>query len=134
MTRLPLRSQADVVVARREGRELAARLGLSAVDQTRLATAISELARNALLYAGGGCCEIADRSDARMVRIELVVSDEGPGIADPELALTDGYSTSGGLGAGLPGTQRLMSEFRLVTQPGATRVSAALVRNRSLLR
>lgn len=134
MISVELRSQADIVTARRLGRDLAARLGLSSVDQTRLATAVSELARNALLYAGSGLCEIEDRSDERHLRIELRVEDHGPGIAEIDLAMIDGFSTSGGLGAGLPGTRRLMSDFSIASEPGHTLVRATLTRNRALVR
>ena len=134
MIAVPLLSQADIVTARRQGRDLASSLGLSTVDQTRLATAISELARNALQYAGGGVCHLADLSDQRDVRIECRVEDSGPGIAEIDLAMVDGFSTGGGLGAGLPGTRRLMSEFSISSQPGRTVVRTALVRNRSMLR
>lgn len=134
MITVPLLSQADIVLARRHGRDLASGLGLSSVDQTRLATAISELARNALQYAGGGVCHLQDRSDARDLRIEFSVEDSGPGIAEIDLAMVDGFSTGGGLGAGLPGTRRLMSEFSISSQPGRTVIRAALVRNRSLVR
>lgn len=134
MITVVIQTQSDIVEARRRGRDLAMQLGLSAVDQTRLATAISELTRNALQYAGGGVCEIEDRSDALHIRIELRVSDTGPGIADVNAALLDGYSTGGGLGAGLPGTRRLMSHFALHSQPGQTRIEASLVRHRALVR
>ena len=134
MITVALQTQADIVLARRQGRDLAAALGLSTVDQTRLATAISELARNALQYAGGGVCHLEDRSDGREVRIECRVEDSGPGIAEIDLAMVDGFSTGGGLGAGLPGTRRLMNEFNIRSQPGCTVVRTALVRNRSLLR
>lgn len=134
MITVVIQTQSDIVEARRRGRDLAARLGLSVVDQTRLATAISELTRNALQYAGGGVCEIADRSDTSHVRIDLRVTDQGPGIADIQAALTDGYSTGGGLGAGLPGTRRLMSHFAIHSHPGGTQVEAALVRLRALIR
>lgn len=134
MITVTIRTQTDIVEARRHGRDLAARLGLSAVDQTRLATAISELARNALQYAAGGICEIEDCSDALHIRIALRVTDSGPGIADVSAALLDGYSTGGGLGAGLSGTRRLMSHFSIQSQPGQTRVEAALVRHRALVR
>lgn len=134
MTAIALHTQADIVAARRHGRELAMALGLSTVDQTRLATAISELARNALQYGGGGVCHIEDHSDMRDLRIDIRVEDAGPGIAEIDLAMVDGFSTGGGLGAGLPGTRRLMSEFSIVSRPGNTVVRAALIRNRALVR
>lgn len=131
MIAVPVKGPMNIVEARGQGRALAARLGLSTVDQIRLATAISELCRNALQYGGGGYCEIEDRSDAVHVRIEVRVCDTGPGIASIEQAMLDGYSTGGGLGAGLPGTQRLMDEFSIKSRPGDTRITAVLCRFRA---
>lgn len=128
-----VREQQDVLIARQEARTLAARLGMSVADQTRLATAISELTRNAILYAGGGECRIWDESDEQMLRIRVEVRDHGPGIADLSLALRDGYSTSGGLGAGLPGTKRLVDRFDILTGHEGTRVIIALERLRHSL-
>ena len=101
--RVEIGDAADIVTARRAARELCERLGFGKADQTRLATAVSELARNVIQYAGTGHCLIKYGSDALNRRIQVVVEDQGPGIANLEQALTDGYSTSGGLGAGLPG-------------------------------
>ncbi|MBK6999970.1 MAG: anti-sigma regulatory factor [Rhodoferax sp.] len=120
----------DVVRARAEARRLAGTLGFGLGDQTRLATAVSELSRNVLLYAGHGQCEINDISTATDIGIRIVFEDNGPGIADIAKALQDGYSTSGGLGAGLPGTRRLMDSFAIESQPGLTRVDIALQRRR----
>lgn len=116
----------DIVMARRAARELCERLGFGKADQTRLATAVSELTRNVILYAGEGNCVIEDRSNATHRRIVVLVEDHGPGIPDLERALTDGYSSSGGLGAGLPGTRRLVDEFQIESAPGLTRVTIAL--------
>jgi len=126
----PIRDQQDVLTARQEVRRLAARLGLSLADQTRLATAVSELTRNAVLYAGGGECQLWDDSDERVLRIRVEVRDRGPGIADLNLALRDGYSTRGGLGAGLPGTKRLVDFFDIATGHDGTCVVIALERLR----
>lgn len=116
----------DIVTARRAARLLCEQLGFSRADQTRLATAVSELTRNVIQYAGAGVCLIGqDRSDG-LLRVWVQVQDSGPGIASIELALSDGYSTSGGLGAGLPGTRRLVDQFHLESQPGSTRITIAL--------
>ena len=127
---LPIRSTLDIVTARHAARALCERLGFGRADQTRLATAVSELARNVIQYAGTGSCLIEDGSDSQHRCIRVCVTDQGPGIADLELALSDGYSTSGGLGAGLPGTRRLVDEFRIESAPGSTRVTIALVKRR----
>lgn len=129
--RVAIRDTTDIVLARGEARQVAGRIGFGLADQTRLATAVSELARNAMQYAGEGFCEIADVSDGEAMRIRIVVEDHGPGIADIEKAMKDGYSTSGGLGAGLPGTRRLMDEFAIESQPGLTRITIALIRSRT---
>ena len=100
------------------------------MDQTRFATAVSELGRNALLYAGGGRCLLANLSDGQHVRLQAEVRDSGPGIADVDRAMTDGFSTSGGLGAGLPGTRRLVDNFDLQTGDGGTCVRVQIVRRR----
>jgi serine/threonine-protein kinase RsbT len=108
----------DIVAARQMGRELAAASGFSRADQTLIATAISEIARNIVVYAEKGeiilaALELRDRRG-----IMVVGRDEGPGIDDPELAMRDGYSTGQSLGMGLPGAKRLMDEFDLETTPG----------------
>ena len=130
--RVPVREQQDVLTARQQARRLAANLGFGAADQTRLATAISELTRNAIMYAGTGECLLWDDSDAQTLRIRVAVTDQGPGI--PDLALRDGYSTSGGLGAGLPGTRRLVDQFSIASDPSGTRVEFSLERARVALR
>ena len=128
--RIALKAQIDVVAARHAAREMARELGFGSADQTRLATAISELARNALQYAGEGECLICDESDERRIRVAVVVEDHGPGIPDIEQAMQDGFSTSGGLGAGLPGTRRLANEFEIESEPGYTRVAIGMSRER----
>ena len=121
---LPLRTQEDVVRLRQRVRDLAQLQRLSLVDQTKLVTAASELARNALIYGGGGEATLCGLSDGRRGGVRLVFSDQGPGIVDIGLALTDGYTTGGGLGLGLSGARRLCDEFELDSAPGqGTRVS-----------
>jgi len=105
------------------------------MDQTRIATAVSELVRNALQHGGGGECIIRDVSDERAVRIEIEVVDQGPGIADIEEAMRDGYSSAGGLGEGLPGSKRLADAFSLESRPGeGTCVRIGFIRRRLRLR
>jgi serine/threonine-protein kinase RsbT len=115
---VPIERESDIVSARQKGRELAASIGLSSTEQTLLATAISELARNIVSYAGRGeivlsCIEAGGRRG-----IMVVAKDNGPGIADLELAMRDGYSTGQSLGVGLPGARRLVDEFQLSSTPG----------------
>ncbi len=120
----------DIVTARRHARELCEILGLGKADQTRLATAVSELTRNIIQYAGAGSCRIEDASDAQRRCVRVIVEDQGPGIADIDLAMRDGYSSGSGLGAGLPGTRRLVDEFTIESNPGLTRVTVALSKPR----
>jgi serine/threonine-protein kinase RsbT len=109
-------SDADVVAAREKGRELSARLGFSTIDLTLIVTAISEVARNILLYAQEGDIELRlDNNDGHR-GIVVVARDEGPGIPDLELAMRDSYSTGNGLGLGLPGARRLMDEFEIKSE------------------
>jgi serine/threonine-protein kinase RsbT len=126
---LPLVSDHDVVRARHRVREEAVRLGFSLVDQTKLVTAASELARNAIVYGGGGTViiETFETSDGDGRRtLQLTFEDRGPGIADLELALSDGYTSGGGLGLGLGGSKRLVHEFEVDSRPGeGTRVRIA---------
>lgn len=127
---VPLASIADLVRARSTVRQIAAAIGFSVTDQTRLATSVSELSRNVLQTGAVGWCEIADESDDRVMQIRIVVVDHGPGIPDIEKAMQDGYSTSGGLGAGLPGVSRLMDSFAVDSRPGHTCVSISMSRIR----
>ncbi|WP_432869589.1 anti-sigma regulatory factor [Microbispora rosea] len=121
---LPIATNGDVVVVRQQTRSLAAEIGLSLVDQTKIVTAASELARNALVHAGGGRVLIEVLEGGRRPGLRLVFTDEGPGIPDLEQALTEGWSTAGGLGLGLSGSRRLVDEFDLVSAPGeGTRVT-----------
>lgn len=123
-----LKEQRDIVRARQAGRKVAKELGFGTADQTRLATAISEIARNALQYAGGGVCEIQGMSERFEKTVHIRVADEGPGISDIEKAMTDGYTTSKGLGAGLPGSKRLMHDFHIESQTGGTIVTMRMIR------
>jgi len=115
---VPIRADVDVVVARQKIRGLVSDLGFSGSELTLIATAISEVARNIVSYAGSG--EIVIRIVQRGQRrgITVVARDKGPGIADIERAMEDGFSTSRGLGLGLPGSKRLMDEFELVSEVG----------------
>lgn len=113
-----IQTEQDIVVARRSGRAIARKLGFSLVDQSRIAISISELARNIYLYAGNGTIHIRSIKFNGKQGVEIIAEDLGPGIRDPKLALLDSYSTSNGLGMGLPGTQRLMNEFHLKSTSG----------------
>lgn len=108
----------DIVVARQKGRTLARDLGFSVVDQCRIATSISELARNIFHYAAQGVIHLQPILENDRCGIEISAQDDGPGIEDINLAMMDGYSTSCGLGMGLPGTRRLMDEFILDSAAG----------------
>ncbi|MGW0804567.1 anti-sigma regulatory factor [Nonomuraea sp. NPDC002799] len=108
----------DVVAVRQIVRSVAVEVGLSLVDQTKIVTAASELARNALVYGGGGEVRIGIVQNGPRRGLKLVFSDEGPGIPDIELALTDGWTTGNGLGLGLSGSRRLVDEFDLTSAPG----------------
>jgi serine/threonine-protein kinase RsbT len=120
MDELPIRSGDDVVRVRQHVRNVAAAGGLSLVDQTKLVTAASELARNTLVYGGGGVARVEGvTSPTGRGGIRLQFSDEGPGIADIEQALTDGWTSGSGLGLGLSGARRLVDEFELSSKPGA---------------
>jgi anti-sigma regulatory factor (Ser/Thr protein kinase) len=116
--RVQISADTDIVEARGEGRALAARLGFSRTDATLIATAISEIGRNILVYAGTGEVAIGETADDHSVGIEVVARDGGPGIPDVELALSEGYATGNGLGLGLPGAKRLMDEFSIETAVG----------------
>ena len=119
MDELPIRSGDDVVRVRQQVRVVAATSGLSLVDQTKVVTAASELARNALVHGGGGTARIEEvTSDQGRRGIRVGFTDEGPGIADLDLALTDGWSSGDGLGLGLSGARRLVDEFELTSKPG----------------
>lgn len=122
--RLDVVSDQDVVRVRQLVRTVAVAVKLSLVDQTKVVTAASELARNTLVYGGGGTVEVERVENGRRLGIRILFSDQGPGIADLDMALTDGYTTGGGLGLGLSGARRLVDEFHIDTAPGAgTRIT-----------
>lgn len=116
---VPIRSEGDIVDVRKKVREQATGLGFGITDVTRIVTAASELARNVFLYAGSGTMKWRKLDSAGQVGLELVFIDSGPGIADQEQAMQPGFSTSGGLGLGLPGAKRLMDEFEIMSVPGS---------------
>jgi len=121
---LPLRTPEDIVRMRQQVREQAMGLGFSLVDQTKIVTAASELARNTMVYGGGGEVALQPVTEGLRRGLRLVFSDQGPGIADIALAMKDGYTTGGGLGLGLGGAKRLSNEFVIDSKPGqGTRVS-----------
>jgi serine/threonine-protein kinase RsbT len=111
-------SEADIVLARQKGRALAVTLGFSTSTATLIATAISELARNIVLYAGQGEVIIKRLERGERTGVSVVARDEGPGIPDVDHVMQAGYSTSGGLGLGLPGVRRLMDDFEIVSAAG----------------
>jgi serine/threonine-protein kinase RsbT len=116
--RVPIDRELDIVTARQAGRELAAQTGFSLTDQTLIATAISEVARNIVVYAHRGEIVVSRVDDEGRTGIQVVARDQGPGIENIELALRDGYSTKQSLGLGLPGARRLMDDFSIDTQLG----------------
>ena len=121
-----LRSAEDVVTARQRVRAKAIEQGFSLVDQTKLVTAASELARNTLQYGGGGIMHVELLNEGARRGVRLVFEDRGPGIADVSLAMRDGHTTGGGLGLGLGGAKRLSNEFAIESTPGVgTRVTIA---------
>jgi serine/threonine-protein kinase RsbT len=120
---VPVQSEPDVVAVRRRVRDASAKLGFSLVDQTKVVTAASELARNTIIYGGGGTMQL-DLLNGPRNGLRLTFEDHGPGIANIELALRDGFTTGGGLGLGLGGAKRLVSDFEIASRPGeGTRVS-----------
>ena len=121
---LALASEEDIVASRQKVRVLAQQLKFSLVDQTKMITAASELSRNTLVHGGGGRMHWEVLDDGVRRGLRLVFEDEGPGIPDLRLALTDGWTSGGGMGLGLPGSKRLVHEFDLQSAPGqGTRVS-----------
>lgn len=116
--RVAIQREADIVAARQAGRQLAAQLGFSATDQTLIATAISEVARNIVVYAVQGEIVLTRADEAGRIGIQVQAIDTGPGIDNKELALRDGYSTKNSLGLGLPGARRLMDDFDLQSEIG----------------
>ncbi|MBV9881362.1 MAG: anti-sigma regulatory factor [Gemmatirosa sp.] len=121
---MPVRTAQDVVLVRQEVRAWAVAQGLGLVDQTKIITAASELARNTVDYGGGGTVRLEALQDGLRKGLRLTFEDQGPGIADIGLALTDGYTTGNGMGLGLSGSKRLVNEFDLWSEPGkGTRVT-----------
>jgi serine/threonine-protein kinase RsbT len=115
---VPIRTEADLVTARLRGREVAASLNFSSSESTLIATAISEVTRNIISYAGSGDLDLRLVREGNRMGMSIVARDTGPGIPDLISAMRDGFSTSGGLGLGLPGSKRLMDEFEVVSQVG----------------
>jgi serine/threonine-protein kinase RsbT len=115
--RVPIVRESDIVTARQKGRALAAELGFSSCDQTLVATAISEIARNIITYATQGEISLGAIKNAQR-GLSITAVDEGPGIANLDQAMQNGYSSSGSLGLGLPGAKRMMDEFEISSEPG----------------
>ena len=123
---MSIQSSADIVMVRQAVRKLAVELGFSLVDQTKIVTAASELARNTLDYGGGGTVQLEGLQEGIRKGLRLTFEDSGPGIPDIDLALKDGYTTGGGLGMGLSGTKRLVNEFDIFSRVGeGTRITIA---------
>lgn len=116
--RIPVRSVDDIIKARQLVRDSAIAQGLSLVDQTKLITAASELARNTLVHGKGGDMRLEMLNDGARRGVRVTFSDQGPGITDMALAMKDGYSSGGGLGLGLGGAKRLVNEFTIESEPG----------------
>ena len=120
----PILIEQDVVLARQTTRKLATECGMRLIDLTKLVTAVSELARNTMVYGGGGDMDWQILDDGVRKGLRLTFRDEGPGIPDLKLALTDGWTSGSGLGLGLTGAKRLVNEFELDTEPGkGTRIT-----------
>jgi serine/threonine-protein kinase RsbT len=115
---MAIASDLDIVLARKHARTLGAQLGFSAGELVMIATAVSEVARNIVLYAKGGEMSFQTMEEGGRKGLVIVAEDQGPGIADVTLAIQDGFSTGGGLGLGLPGTRRLMDDFQIVSELG----------------
>ena len=121
---LTARTSEDVVRIRQAARSWATELGFNLVDQTKIVTATSELARNIVYFAGGGTVRLEALNDGERRGLRLIFEDQGPGIPDIDLAMKDGYTTGGGLGLGLGGSKRLMNEFEIISRVGEeTRVT-----------
>jgi len=115
---IPVRDVGDIVAVRQQTRQWAGEVGLSLVDQTKIVTAASELARNAVVYGGGGSVRLELLENGVRKGLRLVFADQGPGIPDVEKALQDGFTTGGGLGLGLGGARRLVNEFSIDSEVG----------------
>lgn len=120
----PVQTEPEIVMARQAVRKLAQELRFSLVDQTKMVTAASELARNTVIYGGGGRMVWEVLRDGDRAGLRLTFSDEGPGIPDMKLAMTDGWTSGSGMGMGLTGSKRLVNEFEIESEPGkGTRVT-----------
>ena len=120
---MAVQSAEDVVRVRQEVRTCATKLGFSLVDQTKIVTAASEIARNTLIYGGGGTLKVQLLRNGARLGLRLIFEDQGPGIPDVQRALSDGYTSGNGLGLGLGGAKRLSNEFEIESTPGrGTRV------------
>ncbi|MFJ2709822.1 anti-sigma regulatory factor [Pseudomonas sp. NPDC087346] len=120
----PIQIEQDVVLARQTARKLSTECGMRLIDLTKLVTAVSELARNTMVYGGGGDMDWQILDESGKVGLRLTFRDEGPGIPDIKLAMTDGWTSGSGLGLGLTGAKRLVDEFELDTEPGkGTRIT-----------
>ncbi|MBD1836781.1 anti-sigma regulatory factor [Coleofasciculus sp. FACHB-64] len=115
---ISIQSSADVVLVRQAVRQFALGLGFSLIDQTKIVTAASELARNTLDYGGGGTVQLEALEEGLRRGLRLTFEDSGPGIPDIDLALKDGFTTGNGLGMGLSGSKRLVNEFNIVSRVG----------------
>ena len=123
---MPIRAEGDVVMVRQRARAVAVEAGLGLVDVTKLVTATSELARNALIYGGGGTALIESLQEGIRKGVRLTFEDQGPGIPDIDQAMTDGWTSGNGMGLGLSGAKRLSNEFEIISAPGqGTRVMIA---------
>ena len=129
--RIRLNDPSDIVVARQACREMASDLAFGTADQTRLATAVSELARNAIQYAGKGVCILTTQVAGGERKIHVKVEDHGPGIPDLDRAMEPGFTTSGGLGAGLQGAKRIVHGFHIESEPGHTVVTIMMRQKRT---
>ena len=125
---LKILTESDIIKTRQSIREMARHFGFGSADQSRITTAVSELARNVILYAKQGTCTMSHQMVNNENCLRVVVEDQGPGIENIEAAMQDGFSTGNGLGMGLPGIRRLVSTFKLSSQPGYTCVTITLVR------
>lgn len=124
--RLPIKASMDVVTARRRGLDMAAAIGFSLPEATKIAVVISELARNILQYAQDGTITLMANMNNEPKSIKIIAQDRGPGIEDIELVLQDGYTTSRGLGVGLSGSRRIMDEFEIESTVGAGTMVTAI--------
>ena len=115
---VPVRNEQDIVLVRQLVRKLSQELSFSLVDQTKMVTAASELARNAVVYGGGGTMHWDVLAEGMRNGLRLCFADQGPGIANMDLAMTDGWTSGTGLGMGLTGAKRLVNEFEIRSQPG----------------